>query len=700
MSTNPYENATDGTKVIQHDPYLSPFEGVLKRRYSFFQDYLKRIENNEGSLESFARTAVSQYGVLPTENGARVLEWLPLAQEVYLVGDFNGWNETSHPLKKDDFGHWSLTLENQGSSPVIPHDSKVKLRIKGSEGGYFYRIPAYARYVRQEILNKEQKTFQSSGIFWDPKQVGKEYVWKNDKTIKQTPDDLRIYEVHIGMSSEEAKISSYNEFRTHVLPNIKNLGYNAIQIMAVMEHSYYASFGYQVTNFFAVSSRFGTPEELKHLIDEAHQMGVIVLLDIVHSHASKNVDDGINLYDGSDSCFFHSGGRGFHEAWDTRLFNYCNYEVLRFLLGNIMMWVETYHFDGFRFDGVTSMLYKHHGLGTGFSGGYHEYFGDSVDDEAVLYLTLANELIHRLTAPGSDNRPLVTIAEDVSGMPCLCRPVSEGGVGFDYRLAMAIPDKWIQLLKEYKDDDWNMGNIVFTLTNRRHLEKTIAYAESHDQALVGDKTLAFWLMDKEMYTEMSILSPPNAIISRGIALHKMIRLITYALGGEGYLNFMGNEFGHPEWIDFPCERNGDSYHHARRQWHLASDHLLRYQHLNEFDRAMHSVEEKYRWLPTPQAYVSIKHEGDKMISFERGGLVFVFNFHPTQSFSDYPIPVNVPGKYKIVLNSDAKLFGGFDSIQNASQAEFFTFPSEHGPRAHHFCVYIPARVCLVFAKQD
>ncbi|KAG1446906.1 hypothetical protein G6F56_009426 [Rhizopus delemar] len=460
--------------------------------------------------------------------------------------------------------------------------------------------------------------------------------------------------------------------------------------MAVMEHAYYASFGYQVTSFFAPSSRYGTPDDLKELIDTAHGLGITVLLDLVHSHACKNVDDGLNMFDGSDHCYFHEGGKGRHELWDSRLFNYSNYEVLRFLMSNLRYWMDVYQFDGFRFDGVTSMLYKHHGIGYGFSGGYHEYFGDNVDDEGVMYLQLANNFLHQ------QYPDVVTIAEDVSGMPGSGRPVREGGLGFDYRLSMAIPDMWIKLLKEVSDDNWDMGHIVHILTNRRYLENTIGYCESHDQALVGDKTLAFWLMDKEMYTHMSDLTPLTPIIDRGIALHKLIRMISHGLGGDGYLNFEGNEFGHPEWLDFPREGNNSSFQYARRQWNILDDNLLRYKYLNEWDRSMQQTEEKYGWLHAPQGYVSRKNDGDKIIVFERAGVLFIFNFHPTKSFTDYRVGVAEAGKYKIVLNSDDKQYLGHERVDN--NTEFFTSPSHWDDRPNWLQVYIPSRTCLLLAK--
>ncbi|MXQ82054.1 hypothetical protein E5288_WYG012488 [Bos mutus] len=575
-------------RLLETDPYLKPYAPDFQRRYKRFNQTLTDIGENEGGIDRFSR-GYESFGVHRcADGGLYCKEWAPGAEGVFLTGDFNDWNPFSYPYKKLDFGKWELYIPpKQNRSVLVPHGSKLK--------------------------------------------------FKHSKPKK--PKGLRIYESHVGISSYEGKIASYKHFTCNVLPRIKDLGYNCIQLMAIMEHAYYASFGYQITSFFAASSRYGTPEELKELVDTAHSMGITVLLDVVHSHASKNSEDGLNMFDGTESCYFHYGPRGTHLLWDSRLFAYASWEVLRFLLSNIRWWLEEYGFDGFRFDGVTSMLYHHHGIGENFSGDYHEYFGLQVDEDALTYIMLANHLVHTLY-PDS-----VTIAEDVSGMPALCSPISQGGGGFDYRLAMAIPDKWIQLLKEYKDEDWNMGNIVYTLTNRRYLEKCIAYAESHDQALVGDKTLAFWLMDAEMYTNMSVLTPFTPVIDRGIQLHKMIRLITHALGGEGYLNFMGNEFGHPEWLDFPRKGNNESYHYARRQFHLADDDLLRYKFLNNFDRDMNKLEERCGWLSAPQAHVSEKHEDNKIIAFERASLLFIFNFHPSKSYTDYRVGTTLPGKY-------------------------------------------------------
>lgn len=583
-------------------------------------------------------------------------------------------------MKKNNYGVWELYLPAKDGVPVIPHNTKIKISMIIPGGERIERIPAWITRVTQDL--SVSPVYEA--VLWNPPQ-SEVYHFKNPRP--PYPKSVRIYEAHVGISSPELKVATYKEFTKNMLPRIKWLGYNVIQLMAIMEHAYYASFGYQVNSFFAASSRYGTPEDLKELIDTAHGLGITVLLDVVHSHASKNVLDGLNMFDGSDHLYFHEGAKGRHELWDSRIFNYGHHEVLRFLLSNLRFWMEAYQFDGFRFDGVTSMLYTHHGIGTGFSGGYHEYFGPAVDEDGVVYLMLANEMLHDLY-PKS-----ITIAEDVSGMPALCLPLSLGGVGFDYRLAMAIPDMYIKLLKEKSDDEWDLGNIAFTLTNRRHGERTIAYCESHDQALVGDKSLMMWLADKELYTHMSVLTELTPVIERAMALHKMIRLVTHGLGGEGYLNFEGNEFGHPEWLDFPREGNNNSFWYARRQLNLTEDPLLRYKFLNEFDRSMQWNEEKYGWLHSPQAYISLKNETDKVLVFERAGLLWIFNFHPTKSFTDYRVGVEQGGVYRIIIDTDDPQYGGLG--RNAKDTRFFTTDFAWNNRKNFTQVYIPARTALV-----
>ncbi len=659
-----------GYKIIEIDPGLKPYESDINLRMDLYKKEKEKLLHDGKSIVEFANGA-DYFGFHRVKGGWVYREWAPAADAIYLIGDMNGWDKTSLPMKKLDNGIFELYMEGED---YLYDGCKVKALVVNGEDE-FERIPLYIHRVVQD-----PKT-----IVWCGEIVDEEkYEW-HDKDFKMHSNPF-IYECHIGMATEEEKVGTFNEFTENILPRIKELGYDTIQIMAIMEHPYYGSFGYQVSNFFAVSSRFGKPNELKKLIDTAHSMGIGVLLDIIHSHAVRNTAEGINEFDGTDYQFFHAGGKGDHPAWGTKLFDYGKTEVIHFLLSNLKYWQDEFHFDGFRFDGVTSMLYHDHGLGVAFTD-YSKYFSMNTDVEAITYLQLANELVHK------NNPNAITIAEDMSGMPGMCLPIEYGGVGFDYRLTMGVPDMWIRLLKTTRDEDWNMHYIFYELYGRRPQEKCIGYAESHDQALVGDKTIMFWLCDSEMYTHMSKLTP-SLVVDRGIALHKMIRLITLSLAGEGYLNFMGNEFGHPEWIDFPREGNNWSYHYARRQWHLADDPLLKYQYLEKFDKAMIAFakeNELFAFSPISLTIDDEKH----IIVYSRGDVLFVFNFHPTDSDESYLVRTLSIGSYKPVLSTDSEEFGGFDRIKE----DVIYRSDKQNDGKYGFRVYLPARTAICFKKR-
>ncbi len=658
-----------GYRIIDLDPALKPYESDIKLRMDLYKQTKDRILRFGEDIVQFANGA-EYFGFHRVKGGWVYREWAPAADAIYLIGDMNNWNRESLPMKKLDHGIFELYMEGEN---YLYDGCKVKaLVVKGEDK--FERIPLYIHRVVQD-----PKT-----IIWCGEIVDEEkYEW-HDANFKMHSNPF-IYECHIGMATEEEKVGTFNEFTDNILPRIKELGYDTIQIMAIMEHPYYGSFGYQVSNFFAVSSRFGKPNELKRLIDTAHSMGIGVLLDIIHSHAVRNTAEGINEFDGTDYQFFHAGGQGDHPAWGTKLFDYGKTEVIHFLLSNLKYWQDEFHFDGFRFDGVTSMLYHDHGLGVAFSD-YSKYFSMNTDVEAITYLQLANELVH------CNNPDAITIAEDMSGMPGMCLPIKDGGIGFDFRLTMGVPDMWVRLLKTTRDEDWNIHYIYYELSSRRPEEKCIGYAESHDQALVGDKTIMFWLCDSEMYTHMSKFTP-SLVIDRGIALHKMIRLITLSLAGEGYLNFMGNEFGHPEWIDFPREGNNWSYHYARRQWHLADDPLLKYQYLEKFDQAMISFAKENELF----AYSPIYYAGDEKkhtIVYGRGDIVFVFNFHPTDTYDSFLVKTLSYGNFKPVLCTDNPEFGGF-----ARMEEDTTYRSERqNDGTYGFRIYLPSRTAICFKR--
>ena len=656
--------------LVLADGWLAPFEREIKGRMRLYDAQLERICRRHGSLMDFAHAYTRMGFNRDAATGEWVYrEWAPGARAMYLIGDFNFWNREANPMSRDANGVWELRLP----ADALKHGQHVKVHVVGADNEHHDRMPAWIRYTEQDAA-----TFDYSGIIWEPAEP---YKWKNTRWNPANIKTPFIYETHVGMAGEEGRIHSYREFADEVLPRVAKLGYNVVQIMAIQEHPYYGSFGYHVSSFFAPCNRFGTPEDLKYLIDTAHGLGIAVLLDVVHSHAVKNMAEGLNNFDGSGGQYFCAGERdSMHPDWDSCLFDYGKEEVLQFLLSNLRWWLEEFRFDGFRFDGVTSTLYLHHG---------HEpftdlgcYFNTQVNLSAVTYLQLAATLVQQVR-PGA-----FAIAEDMSGMPGLCRPVDEGGFGFTHRLAMGLPDYWIKLLKEKKDEEWSVGDIWYTLINRRYGEANIAYAESHDQALVGDKTIAFRLMDAEMYTHMSC-DTPSLIIDRGMALHKMIRLATLAAGGEGWLNFMGNEFGHPEWIDFPREGNGNSYQYCRRQWSLVDNKLLRYRFLNEFDRAMVELAKRCDLLAARPARPLNMDEENQVMAFERSGLLFVFNWSGTRAIPDYKLPAPTGGEWKVVLDSDEARFGGF--ARQDHSVHHFT------DKAQQLSLYLLPRTVMVLA---
>ncbi len=657
-------------RLVESDPLLAPYRADLLRRLERTESVRARLTASTGTLPEFA--SGHEYFGLHVRDGQWVLrEWAPNAASIHLKGPFSDWSPSAdYRFTRGDEGVWEIRLP----ADALAHGDPYRLEIDWP-GGKGDRIPAWARRVV-----RDPATGSFNAEVWQPRES---YAWRH---APPAPLDgpLLVYETHVGMAQPEEKVGSYLEFQENVLPRIRDAGYGALQIMALAEHPYYASFGYQVSSFFACSSRFGTPYELKSLIDEAHRLGLRVFVDLVHSHAARNEVEGISRQDGTESLYFHEGARGEHPAWRSRCFDYSKPQVLHFLLSNCRFWMDEYRVDGFRFDGVTSMLYLDHGLGKVFTS-YDQYFGPGIDEDALTYLALANELIHELN-PGS-----ITIAEDVSGFPALARPVEEGGAGFDYRFAMGIADHLIELTKETPDEKWSLGELWYELNNRRRGEATISYAESHDQALVGDQTLIFRLLGPRMYDRMSTTSE-DLVVERGIAVHKMIRLLTLGTAGDGYLNFMGNEFGHPEWIDFPREGNQWSYAYARRQWHLAEDDALRYRHLAAFDRDLLAFARAHGVPDGQEAFLLHVDEEAKVLAWLRAGLVFVASFHPSRSFPDYRMPAP-PGTFQAILDTDRREYGGFERRDPSQHHHTLPDPIQR----HFLSLYLPSRTAMVLA---
>lgn len=657
-------------RILELNPQLAPFAGDIDLRMFLYRATRDRILKEGQSLNDFAN-AYEFFGFHHVDGGWYYREWAPSAYQLYLEGDFNNWNQTSHPLTPIGDGNWEIFLPGDDA---LWDGCKVKTVVDAN----MTRTEHIPLYARRAVQDKETRLFCAEVV--DDR---KTFQW-TDQSF-QGEDSLFIYEAHVGMAQEEGKVGSYREFADLILPRIKKAGYNTVQLMAIMEHPYYGSFGYQVSNFYAASSWFGKPEDLKYLINTAHSMGIRVLLDVVHSHAVKNTAEGINMFDGTTWQFFHDGPKGDHPAWGTKCFDYGKTGVLHFLLSNLKFWMTEYHFDGFRFDGVTSMLYHDHGLGTDFNTN-DKYFSFNTHTEAITYLQLANELIHQV------NPAAITIAEDMSGMPGMCLPISDGGIGFDYRLAMGLPDMWVRTVKEKKDEFWDIFKMWCEMCMRRPGEGTVAYVESHDQALVGDKTMIFRLADAAMYTDME-KTTHNPVIDRAIALHKMIRLFTMAGGGEAYLNFMGNEFGHPEWIDFPREGNGWSFHYCRRQWSLRDNPKLKYEWLGQFDEDMVHLAKEANLFDQRMGNLRLIDSTRQVIVFYRSGLLFALNFSPCNSYTDVEISLPDIADYEVAMCSDDAKYGGNDLVAHMK------YPAQVDKEGNSTIkLYLPARTAVVLKE--
>ena len=672
--------------LINNDPSLKDYESYIKERNVSYSQRLMEIEMKENSLENFSKS-YEYMGVNILSNGdIKYREYAPGAKGISIYGEFNNWNKEQYWAQKDKYGFWEIIIPNENGHPKIQHGQILKINVVLEDGNWMERNPIWSKYL---VQNRHSQLLEN--ILWNPEI---KYNWKSSKKHLPKPESLRIYEVHIGMSSYDPKISTYREFANTILPRIKETGYTAILLMSIMEHADYASFGYHVNYLFAISSRFGTPEDFKYLIDKAHQMNLYVIMDLIHSHASSNVDDGFNYWDGTDHLYFYGGEKGKHIRWDSKIYDYSCYETMRLLLSNCAYYIKEYRIDGYRFSGITSILYNNHGIDYNFTGEYNQYFCDNYNQDGGTYLMLANKLIHSL------NKEAITIAEDNSGMPGLCYKIKDGGFGFDYKIDTHMSDKWKNVLIDYKDEDWNVGNIIYTLTNRRYNEKQISYIETHDQSFKGNYPLCVMLFNDERFWNMSCKKPETIGVGRGMALYKMIKLLSFALGGEGYLCFMGNDFCNPDSIELPMKDNRYTYSHCRIRWDLCDNTELRYQYLHNWEIAMNKLEEVFKFISNKHNYISTKHEDDKVIAFEKGPLLFVFNFHPVKSFTEYPIGTKWKSRHIIIMDSDELRFLGQERLKLGHSKFCSAEKEEFNKRPYNIKLYLPSRTCMVLIAEE
>ncbi|XP_020575032.1 1,4-alpha-glucan-branching enzyme 3, chloroplastic/amyloplastic isoform X2 [Phalaenopsis equestris] len=504
--------------------------------------------------------------------------------------------------KKPPLAYWKEMCKGRKAwlkkyMPTISHGSRYRVYFN-TPNGPLERVPAWATYL---LPDPDGEKF--CAVHWEPPPEAV-HKWKNARP--KVPKSLRVYECHVGISGAEPKVSSFNEFVSKVLPHIKEAGYNAIQLIGLVEHRDYSSVGYRVTNLFAVSSRYGTPDDFKRLVDEAHGLGLLVFLDIVHSYAAADELVGLSLYDGSNDCYFHSGKRGHHKHWGTRMYKYGDVDVLHFLLSNLKWWVTEYLIDGFNFHSLSSMFYTHNGFAT-FSGEMEEYCNQYVDKDALIYLILANEMLH-------DVHPnIITIAEDI---------------------------------------------VDVLVKNSQGSDKMLVYVENHNQSMSGGRSFADILLSKQAHKS----SKREDMVLRGSSLLKMMKLITFTISGPAYLNFMGNEFGHPNRVEFPSPGNNYSFSYANRQWDLPRNEGLHCDQFN-FDKDMTRLDEIEQILSKRLPNIHHVNDSVKVISYIRGPLLFIFNFHSEMSYELYNIGVEEAGEYQIILNTDETIYGGLGVLR-------------------------------------
>ncbi len=677
-----WELSLDYPRNPLQDAELSPYVDALLQRRDRFAAEIARIREQYGSLQNYADLHLTLgMHTITTDDGRRyrrLREWMPAATALWLATDrlkFQRWAKYAFRRVTPE-GLWELDVPEE----ELPHGAYMELRVLpdaagASDGRPQRRVPAFARWVEQDAQVPEQWCAR----VWDP---ATPYTFRHDDHPRNL-EFPRIYEAHVGIAQPyvgrtQHSVGSYAAFARDILPRIRDAGYTVVQLMGIPEHPLYKSFGYQVSNYFAPSSRFGLPDDFKALVDEAHRLGLAILLDITHSHAAPNTEQGIARYDASAYFFADKDNQ-----WGTLSFDYGKEMTRRFLLSNCRWWMEEFHVDGFRFDAVGNMIYRDHGFGDDFSHvGRCFYTADGsnrVDEDGVLYLELANTLIHELK-PQS-----LTVAEEFSGMPGMTSPTRDAGLGFDYRFAMGIPDFWGKFIKEGRP----IGTLWHEMTNHRRYERTISYVACHDQCINGKDAMIWRLIGDEMHTHMSRFTD-SWNTSRGLALYKLMRLATLTTAAHGYLNFMGDEFGHPEWID------GEAY--AHRQWHLTERDDLKYADLAAFDRdcLLHIVRrhpEQFR------EQVRLRHldEEDRILAFERGRLFCAFNFHELRSRPSLEV-WTTPGKYVETLSTDEDRYAGHSNLTvTEPPVEHFSDPAS-GATEQRITLYLPPLTALVLLR--
>src|SRR5437868_4513846 len=560
---------------------------------------------------------------LDGERGVYFAVWAPNAQRVSVVGDFNNWDGRVHPMRRLlGAGVWELFL------PGVGEHAHYKFEIRTQRGGLLLKSDPFA-FFNQHGIETSSLVYDLERYQWS------DHEWMRSRAERDLPNSpLSIYEVHLGSWRRRAdqgnRFLSYLEFAETLLPYVLEMGYTHMELLPITEHPFEGSWGYQVTNYYAPTSRFGTPDELRHFIDACHQAGIGVIMDWVPAHFPKDAHalaefDGTHLYEHMDPR------QGEQQDWGTLIFNFGRNEVRNFLIGNALFWLDQYHIDGLRVDAVASMLYLDYSRQPGQW--IPNVYGGRENLDAIYFLKRFNEVCYE-RFPG-----IITIAEESTDWPGVSRPTYLGGLGFGFKWNMG----WMHDFLQYMSLDpiyrrYHHGNITFSLL----------YAFSENFILVLSH-------DEVVYGKRSLLSKMPGDEWQKFANLRMFLAWMYGHPGKKLL-FMGGDFGQSnEWN-----------HDTSLDWQLLEqprhDGLRRLvQHLYyifKTDPALWQRDDSYEGFE----WIDFHDADNSVVSFLRRSregetVVFVVNATPMVRH-DYRLGVPAPGFYREIINSDAETYGG------------------------------------------
>ncbi len=599
-----------GEVQLIEDPYrfppmLTPFELHLYGEGTNYESY---------------RTMGAHVCLLEGVDGVRFAVWAPNATVVSVMGDFNGWDRTRHPMRKRDGGIWEIFL------PWLGVGSVYKYSIVSTSGEILEKSDPYGFYAEQ-TPKTASIVWPLSGHHWH------DQGWMDHRSSRNwIHEPMSVYEVHLGswLKSEGDYWLTYRELADRLVGYVKKLGYTHIELMPIMEHPFSGSWGYQVSGYFAPTSRFGTPDDFRFFIDACHQAGIGVLLDWVPGHFPKD-EHALGHFDGT-ALYEHADPRkGEHKDWGTLIFNYGRNEVKTFLLSNALYWLKEFHIDGLRVDAVASMLYLDYSREQG--DWVPNQHGGRENLEAIDFLKRFNELVHQV--PGA-----ITVAEESTSWPGVSRPTYLNGLGFTMKWNMG----WMHDMFEYFSTDslyrkYHQKNITFSLLYA--FTENFLLPISHDEVVYGKGSL----IGKMPGDEWQKFANARAFL-------------TYMYGHPGKkLLFMGSEFGQTsEWNH---DKDLDWWLLQYPLHHRMQTMVSELNALYRREPSLYEVDDDHRGFE----WIDFRDVEKSVIVFTRYArnredfLVFCCNFTPMERVA-YQVGLPKAGRYREVFNTDAEMFGG------------------------------------------